>query len=141
MTFAAAPRATASLPCSCGAILTEAAPRKFILAFLCCSALAAQQLATQHGFTVQYAADFTGHSWKQEPKLTQQEISTDISEGVAPLRPVLQLKGRLPGRADDNTVEVTPLGDRSIHDFVKAYPGLNSSAVALRALLARSFQA
>jgi hypothetical protein len=58
--------------------------------------------------------------------------------GVAPLRPVLQLKGRLPGRADDNIIEVTPLGDHSVHDFAKAYPGLNSSAVALRALLARS---
>jgi hypothetical protein len=31
-------------------------------------------------------------------------------------------------RADDNTIEVTPLGDRSVHDFAKAYPGLNSSA-------------
>jgi hypothetical protein len=113
-------------------------PRKFILAVLCCSALAAQQLATKYGITVQYAADFTGHSWKQEPKLTQQEIGTDIPEGVAPLRPVFQLKGRLPGRGDDNTIEVTPLGDHSVHDFPKAYPGLTSAAVALRALLARS---
>ena len=113
-------------------------PRKFILALLCCWALAAQQLATKYGITVQYDADFTSHSWKQEPKLTQQEIGTDIPEGVAPLRAVLQLKGRLLGRADDNTIEVTPLGDRSVHDFAKAYPRLNSSAVALRALLARS---
>src|SRR5260370_7355859 len=127
-----------SSPCSCGAILTEAVPRKFILALLCCSTLAAQQLATKYGICVQYYGDFPGHSWKQEPKLTQQEIGTDIPEGVAPLRPVLQLKGRLPGRADDNTIEVTPLGDRSVHDFAKAYPGLNSSAVALRALLSRS---
>jgi hypothetical protein len=118
--------------------LPEAVPRKLILALLCCSALAAQQLATKYGITVQYPVDFTGHSWKEEPKLTQQEIGTDIPEGVAPLRPVLQLKGRLPGRAGDNTIEVTPLGDRSVHDFAKAYPGLNSSAVALRALLARS---
>jgi hypothetical protein len=102
-----------------------------------CSALAAQQLATKYGITVQYGADFTGHSWKQEPKLTQQEIGTDIPEGVAPLRPVFQLK-ELPGRADDNTIEVTPLGDHSVHDFPKAYPGLTSAAVALRALLARS---
>ncbi|PWT98554.1 MAG: hypothetical protein C5B51_29095 [Terriglobia bacterium] len=100
--------------------------------------ITAQQLATKYGISVQYAADFTGHSWKQEPKLTQQEIGTDIPEGVAPLRPVLQLKGRLPGRADDNTIEVTPLADRSVRDFAKAYPGLNSSAVALRALLSRS---
>jgi hypothetical protein len=113
-------------------------PRKFILALLCCSALAAQQLATKYGITVQYAADFTGHSWKQEAKLTQQEIGTDIPEGVAPLRPVLQLKGRLPGRADDNTIEVTPLGDRSVRDFAKAYPGLNSAALVLRVLLAKS---
>ena len=124
---------------SCDANLTEAVPRKFIFALLCCSALAAQQLATKYGIAVQYAAaDFTGHSWKQEPKLTQQEIGTDIPEGVAPLRPVLQLKGRLPGRADDNTIEVTPLGDRSVRDFAKAYPGLNSAALALRALLAKS---
>jgi hypothetical protein len=111
---------------------------KFILALLWCSALTAQQLATKYGITVQYAADFTGYSWKQEPKLTQQEIGTDIPEGVAPLRPVLQLRGRVPGRADDNTIEVTPLADRSVYDFRKAYPGLNSSAIALRALLARS---
>ena len=97
-------------------------PRKFTLALLCCSALAAQQLAVKYGITVQYGADFTGHSWKQEPKLTQQEIGTDIPEGVAPLRPVLKLKGRLPGRADDNTIEVTPLADRSVRDFAKAYP-------------------
>ena len=112
--------------------------RKFILAFLCCSALPAQQLAIKYGITVQYPADFTSYSWKQEPKLTQQEIGTDIPEGVAPLRPVLQLKGRLPGRTEDNTIEVTPLADRSVHDFAKAYPSLNVSAVALRALLARS---
>ena len=112
--------------------------RNCILALLCCSALVAQQLATRYGITVQYGADFSGHSWKQEPRLTQQEIGTDIPEGVAPLRPVLQLKGRLPSRADDNTIEVIPLGDRSVKDFAKAYPGLNSSAVALRALLARS---
>jgi hypothetical protein len=87
---------------------------------------------------VQYGADFTSHSWKQEPKLTQQEIGTDIPEGVAPLRSVLLLKGQLPGRADDNTMEVIPLSDRSVHDFAKAYPGLNSSSVVLRALLARS---
>src|SRR5215469_186927 len=116
----------------------EAVPRKFILALLCSSALAAQQLATKYGITVQYAADFIGPSWKQEPKLTQQEIGTDIPEGVAPLRPVLQLKGLLPGRADDNTIEVTPLSDGSVREFAKAYPGLNSAAVALRALLSKS---
>jgi len=126
------------LPAKPGAILTEAVPRNFLLTLLCCSALAAQQVTTKYGITVQYAADFTGPTWKQEPKLTQQEIGTDIPEGVAPLRPVLQLKGRLPGRADDNTIEVTPLSDRSVRDFAKAYPGLNSSAVALRALLAKS---
>jgi hypothetical protein len=113
-------------------------PRNFILALLCCSALAAQQLATKYGITVEYAGDFTGHSWKQEPKLTQQEIGTDIPEGVAPLRPVLQLKGRLAGRADENTIELIPLGDRSVKDFARAYPGLNSSAAALRSLLAKS---
>jgi hypothetical protein len=100
--------------------------------------LGAQQLATKYGIIVQYAADFTSHSWKQEAKLTQQEIGTDIPEGVAPLRPVLQLKGRLPGRVDDNTIEVTPLGDHSVDNFAKAYPGLNSAALVLRALLARS---
>ncbi len=121
-----------------GAILTAAVPRQFILVLLCCSALAAQQVATRYGITVRYGADFNGHSWKQEPKLTQQEIGTDIPEGVAPLRAALQLKGRLSGRADDDTIEVTPLGDRSVHDFAKAYPGLNASAVALRALLAGS---
>jgi hypothetical protein len=66
-----------------------------------------------------------------------QEIGTDIPEGVAPLRPVLHLKGRLSGRADDNTVEVIPLRDRSVPDFTKAYPGLSSSMTALQALLAR----
>jgi hypothetical protein len=95
-------------------------------------------VATKYGITVQYGDDFTSHAWKQEPKLTQQEIGTDIPEGVAPLRAVLQLKGRLPGRVDDNTVEVIPLMDRSVRDFAKAYPGLNSAAMALRGLLAKS---
>ena len=112
-------------------------PRHLIFALLCCSAVPAQQAATSYGITVQYPADFAGHYWKQEPKLTQQEIGTDIPEGVAPLRPVLHLKGRLPGRADDNTIEVIPLRDRSVADFSKAYPGLSSSMTALQALLAR----
>lgn len=113
-------------------------PRKLIFVLLGCSALAAQQVASQYGITLQYAADFTGHSWTQEPRLTQQEIGTDIPEGVAPLRPVLHLKGRLPNRADDNNIAVIPLGDGSVRDFAKAYPGLNSAAAALRALLAKS---
>jgi hypothetical protein len=113
-------------------------PHKFLLALLCCRALAAQQLTSNYGIAVQYGTDFKSPSWKQEPKLTQQEIGTDIPEGVAPLRPVLRLEGHLPGRANDNTIEVIPLSDRSVPDFAKAYPGLNSSAVALRALLARS---
>jgi len=111
-------------------------PRHLIFALLCCSAVPAQQAATSYGITVQYPSDFAGHSWKQQPKLTQREIGTDIPEGVAPLRPVLHLKGRLPGRADDNTIEVIPLRDRSVPDFTKAYPGLSSSMTALKALLA-----
>jgi len=112
-------------------------PRQLAFALLCCSVLSAQQAATGYGITVRYAADFTGHTWKQEPKLTQQQVGTDIPEGVAPLRPVLHLKGQVPGRADDNTIEITPLHDRSVPDFAKAYPGLNSSAMALRVLLAK----
>ena len=121
-----------------GAILAEVMPRKFLLVLLGCSALAAQQVAANYGVTAQYMADFAGHSWTQEPKLTQEEIGTDIPIGVAPLRPVLHLKGRLPNRADDNTVEIIPLRDPSVPDFAKAYPKLNSSAAALRSLLARS---
>ena len=105
--FPACPEVAHALPRP-GAILTEAMPRKLILVLLGCSALAAQQVASQYGITLQYAADFTGHSWTQEPKLTQQEIGTDIPEGVAPLRPVLHLKGRLPNRADDNNIAVIP---------------------------------
>lgn len=132
------PATTSSSSGSRDGNLTGTVPRKFIVALLCCSALAAQQLASRYGITLQYAADFTGHSWKQEAKLTQQEIGTDIPEGVAPLRPVLQLKGRLPGRIDDNTIEVTPLADRTVRDFAKAYPRLNSAALALRSLLTGS---
>jgi hypothetical protein len=113
-------------------------PFRLILALLSCSALAWQQVASKYDFTAHYGADFIGVSWTQEPKLTQQEIGTDIPEGVAPARPVLHLKVQLPGRADDNAIEMIPLRDRSVHDFARAYPGLNSSAVALRALLARS---
>lgn len=108
----------------------------FIFALLSCSGLSAQQ-ATSYGITVRYPADFAGYSWTQAPKLTQQEIGTDLPEGVAPLRPVLHLKGRLPGRADDNTIVAIPLRDRSVADFGRAYPGLSSSTTALRALLAR----
>jgi len=110
-------------------------PRRLIFALLCGSALTAQQTTTSYSITVRYPADFASHSWKQEPKLTQQEIGTDIPEGVAPLRPVLHLKGRLPGRADDNTIEVIPLRDRSVADFSTAYPTLSSSMTALRVLL------
>jgi hypothetical protein len=112
-------------------------PRLFTFVVLCCSVLPAQQVASSNGITVQYPADFAGHSWTQEPKLTQQEIGTDIPEGVAPLRQVLHLKGRLPGRADDNSIQVIPLRDRSVADFSKAYPGLRSATAALKALLAR----
>jgi len=119
-------------------MLTEAVTRKLILMLLGYSALAGQQAAGKYDIGVQYGADFLGHSWTQEPRLTQQEIGTDIPEGVLPQRQVLHLKGRLPGRADENTVEVIPLTDRSVPDFARAYPGLNSSAVALRALLAGS---
>ncbi len=112
-------------------------PRKLILVLLCYSALSAQQTVTKYGITVHYSADFTGYSWKEEPKLTQQEIGTDIPEGVAPRRPVLHLKGRIPNRADDDTIEIIPLRDPSVPDFAKAYPGLSSSAAAIRTLLAK----
>jgi hypothetical protein len=115
----------------------KAVSRRLIFALLCGSTLPAQQVTTSYGITVRYPADFAGHSWKQEPKLTQQEIGTDIPDGVAPLRPVLHLKSRLLGRADDNTIEVIPLRDRSVADFSKAYPGLSSSMTALKALLGR----
>jgi hypothetical protein len=111
-------------------------PRRSILALFCCAYLGAQQSATRFGITAQYGADFTGHEWKQAEKLTQQQIGTDIPEGVAPLRAMLQLKGRVPGRADENAIQATPLRDRSVPDFAKAYPGLSAAAKALRALLA-----
>ncbi len=108
-----------------------------VFALLCCSSVLAQQTAASHGITLQYPPDFTSHSWTEEPKLTQQEVGTDIPEGVAPLRPVLHLRGRLAGRADDNTIEVIPLRDRSVADFSKAYPGVSSSMRTLKNLLAR----
>jgi hypothetical protein len=106
-----------------------------LLLALCAGLLpAAERVAQSSGITITYDdADFSAHTWKQEPKLTAQEIGTDIPEGVAPLRSVLRLKGH---RGDDNTITVTPLNDPSVPDFGKAYPGLQSSAGKLRALLA-----
>jgi hypothetical protein len=98
--------------------------------------LPAERLAQGSGITVTYdAADFSSHSWKQEPRLTAQDIGTDIPEGVAPAHAVLRLGG---GRRDpeDNRITVIPLSDPSVPNFATAYPGLQSSAAALRALLA-----
>jgi hypothetical protein len=106
-----------------------------LLLAICAGLLpAGERVAQSFGITVTYdAADFSAHTWKQEPKLTAQEIGTDIPEGVAPLRSVLRLNGR---RGDGNSITITPLRDPSVPSFAKAYPGLQSSAVALRALLA-----
>jgi hypothetical protein len=91
------------------------------------------------GITVTYdAADFSAHSSKQEPKLTAQDIGTDIPEGVGPAHSVLLLNALKGDRRDpqDNRISVIPLSDPSVPSFAKAYPGLHSSAAALRALLA-----
>jgi hypothetical protein len=99
----------------------------------------ADRLVQGSGITVAYdAADFSSHSWKQEPKLTAQDIGTDIPEGVGPAHPVLLLSGLSGSRRDpeDNRISFIPLSDPSVPDFAKAYPGLQSSAAKLRALLA-----
>jgi hypothetical protein len=93
---------------------------------------------TAQGFGITFTydvADFTADTWKQEPKLTAQDVGTDIPEGVAPAHPVVFLSG---GRRhpEDNRISVIPLSDSSVPNFAKAYPGLQSSAAALRALLA-----
>ena len=102
---------------------------------LCATVLpAAERVAQSFGITVIYdSADFSADSWKQEPKLTAQDIGTDIPEGVAPLRSILRLNGY---RGDSNSITVTPLRDPSVPSFAKAYPGLQSSAAKLRTLLA-----
>ena len=98
-----------------------------------------QRVATRSGISVTYdAADFSAHSWKQEPRLTAQEIGTDIPEGVGPAHAVLLLTARNGSRRDpqDSRIAFIPLSDPSVSDFAKAYPGLQSSAKALRALIA-----
>jgi hypothetical protein len=98
-----------------------------------------QRVAQFSGISVAYdAADFSAHSWKQEPKLTAQDIGTDIPEGVEPAHAVLLLSATGGSRRDpqDNRITFVPLSDPSVPDFAKAYPGLHSSAAKLRALLA-----
>jgi hypothetical protein len=101
--------------------------------------LPTERIAQGPGISVAYdAADFSGHSWKQEPKLTAQDIGTDIPEGVEPAHAVLLLSATSGSRRDpqDNRISFIPLSDPSVRDFAKAYPGLQSSAAKLRALLA-----
>ncbi len=97
------------------------------------------RVAESPGIKVTYdAADFSAHSWKQEPRLTAQEIGTDIPEGVGPAHAVLLLTARTGTRRDiqDSRITFLPLSDPSVPNFAKAYPGLQSSAAALRSLLA-----
>jgi hypothetical protein len=113
---------------------------KLLLALALCFGLpAAERIANNKGISVTYdAADFSAHSWKQEPRLTAQDIGTDIPEGVGPAHAVLLLTAASGERRDpqDNRITLIPLSDGSVPDFAKAYPGLRSSAAALRALIA-----
>jgi hypothetical protein len=98
-----------------------------------------ERVAESSGIKVTYdAADFSAHSWKQEPRLTTQEIGTDIPEGVGPAHAVLLLTAVNGTRRDpqDSRIAFIPLSDTSVPNFAKAYPGLQSSAAALRALIA-----
>ncbi|HYL77799.1 MAG TPA: hypothetical protein VEU96_26535 [Bryobacteraceae bacterium] len=69
---------------------------------------------------------------KQEPRLTMEEIGTDIPIGVAPAHTVISLKDKRPLPALDrgpryfspsySSIAIVPLKDPSVKSFAKSYP-------------------
>jgi len=96
----------------------------------------------QAGVSLRFpSASFAGYSVKQEPKLTAQEIGTDIPIGVAPAHITIMFSDRRPLPALDkgpryflparSYVALIPLEDKSVADFSKNYPQLSAAAAQL----------
>lgn len=100
--------------------------------FLLTLSLATLTCAAQPRPEIHYdPADFTAHSIKQEPKLTAKENGTDIPLSVGPQRTVILLQR---GPAEAGRIDIIPLQDPSVPNFVKAYPQVHAAAAALRNL-------
>lgn len=100
----------------------------------------------QSGVSLRFpSSTFSRYSVQQEPKLTAQEIGTDIPIGVAPARivvtftdkrslPALEKGPRyfLPARS---YISFVPLEDKTVTDFAKSYPQVADAAKQLDVLL------
>jgi len=84
-----------------------------------------------HGFSLQAAGAFQKGRVELAPRLTSQEIGTDIPYDVAPRR----VQFHFPIGDQGATLDVIPLSDASVKDFGKAYPDLDLQAKALKKLL------
>src|SRR5262249_21461098 len=88
------------------------------------------------GFQLQYDPDlFARHEIRHLPRLTKQEIGTDIPIGLAPAREQIAFPDNR--RPDDpDNITFFPLRDASVPNFSRAYPDLAGSPAAVRRVLA-----
>jgi hypothetical protein len=100
------------------------------------------------GVSLRYNPEyFSEHDVKQEPRLTMQEVGTDIPIGVAPAHAVVSLMDKRPLPALDqgpryfspsySSIAVIPLKDSSVKSYAKSYPDVSSEATSLGGVLAR----
>lgn len=101
-----------------------------------------------NGVSLRYSPDyFSEDSVKQEPRLTMEEVGTDIPIGVAPAHTVISLKDKRPLPALDrgpryfspsySSIAIIPLKDPSVKNYAKSYPDVASEAISLRGALTR----
>jgi len=103
------------------------------------------------GVSLKYSPEyFSEHTVKQEPRLTMEEVGTDIPIGVAPAHTVISLKDKRPLPALDrgpryfspsySSVAIIPLKDPSVKNFAKSYPDVASEAASLRRALTQKLR-
>ncbi len=104
-----------------------------------------------NGVSLRYSPEyFSEDSVKQEPRLTMEEVGTDIPIGVAPAHTVISLKDKRPLPALDrgpryfspsySSIAVIPLKDSSVKTFAKSYPDVASEAASLRRALTQKLR-
>lgn len=110
-----------------------------------------QRELKENGVTLRYSPEyFAEHTVKQEPRLTMEEVGTDIPIGVAPAHAVISLKDKRPLPALDrgpryfspsySSIAIIPLKDATVKSFVKAYPDVASEAASLRRALTQKLR-
>ena len=124
------------------------------LGLLCAAVSLAQpslREVKENGVSLRYSPEyFSEHTVKQEPRLTMEEVGTDIPIGVAPAHPVISLKDKRPLPALDrgpryfspsySSIAIIPLKDPSVKNYVKSYPDVASEAASLRRALAQKLR-